>query len=107
MTEKDLSRGGAKRVIVTVLLAGVCLAMFVPLFFAVINSFKPYSEMMTSFVTLPSKPDFDNYIRAWKVANYQRSFVVSLLITIFSTAGVVLFSSMAAYKLAPFTKRGF
>lgn len=40
MTEKDLSRGGAKRVIVTVLLAGVCLAMFVPLFFAVINSFR-------------------------------------------------------------------
>lgn len=105
MTEKDLLRGGAKRVIVTVLLVGVCLAMFVPLFFAVINSFKPYSEMMTSFVSLPSKLNFDNYVRAWEVANYQRSFVVSLLVTVFSTAGVVLFSSMASYKLAR-TKTG-
>lgn len=105
MTEKALLKSRFRRAIASVLLTGICLVTITPLFFAIINSFKSYGEMMASFVTLPSELDFSNYVRAWEVANYQKSFIVSLLITGFSTAGIILFSSMASYKLAR-TKTG-
>lgn len=88
------------KLIATILLGLVCIYTLLPIIFAFINSFKPYSEMMTSFLSFPSSLDFSNYAKAWKVANYQTSFFVSLFITVFSTAGVILFASMAAYKLA-------
>ena len=100
MIENDPSKRGTKGIVATIILAVVSLFMLLPIFFAVINSFKPYSEMMTSFISFPSKIDLSNYAKAWKVANYQKSFWVSLVITAFSTIGTIIFASMAAYKLA-------
>lgn len=84
----------------TILAAVVSLVFMLPPFFLLINSFKPYKEIMTSFISFPKSFYFDNYVEAWKATNYLKSFTNSLAITVFSVSGIILLSSMAAYKLA-------
>ena len=100
MIDSECSKFSVGKFAATIVLVIVCLVMLTPIIFAVINSFKPYAEMMTSFVSFPNSLDLNNYVKAWKVANYQKSFFVSLVITVFGTIGAVLLASMASYKLA-------
>ena len=100
MIDSVCSKFSVGKFAATIVLVIVCLVMLTPIIFAVINSFKPYAEMMTSFVSFPNSLDLNNYVKAWKVANYQKSFFVSLVITVFGTIGAVLLASMASYKLA-------
>lgn len=85
---------------VYVILLIVCIIMLVPFYFTLINSVKPYSEIMTSFVDLPKEITWDNYVEAWRVGNYSKSFFCSLFVTVGSTVGTIIFSMMASYKLA-------
>jgi len=78
----------------------ICLLFVIPFVFAVINSFKTYPEMMESFIRLPNRLNFENYVKAWTVMKGLRPFINSIIITVFSIIGIVLFSSMAAYKLS-------
>lgn len=83
------------------LLAIVVVAvMLIPFVFLLLNSVKPYAQIVTGFLEFPESLDFENYARAWKVTRYPRSFLNSLFVTSLGASGVVLFASMAAYKLA-------
>ena len=72
MIDSECSKFSVGKFAATIVLVIVCLVMLTPIIFAVINSFKPYAEMMVSF---PNSLDLNNYVKAWKVANYQKSFL--------------------------------
>ncbi len=78
----------------------ISLLFILPLYFVLINSFKPYSEMMTSFISFPKSLYLNNYLVAWKATDYIKSFTNSLLLTTGSVTGIVLLASMASYMLA-------
>lgn len=77
-----------------------CCSIF-PIFYTFMGSFKSSSEILTSGSKLiPEKFVFDNYVQAWKLANFQQYTFNSLFISIFSVAGVIVTSVIAGYVFA-------
>lgn len=70
-----------------------------PIYYLVINSFKPLKEILLSFIGLPKNPSLDNYVKAFERLNYSRIFLNTLFLTGGSVVVTVLFSSLAGYKL--------
>ncbi|WP_148295043.1 carbohydrate ABC transporter permease [Gracilibacillus boraciitolerans] len=79
----------------------ILLALFflVPFYFVVVNSVKSFSEILVDAAALPTEILFSNYANVWDVLNFPVAFMNSFLITIFSIAGIVLISAMAAWKM--------
>lgn len=83
--------------LVAILIALIFLA---PLYFIVINTFKSFPEIMSSFTSFPKTLYLDNYKRALEVLNLQSTFVNSMIVSVVSVSGNLLLSAMAAYILA-------
>ncbi len=82
---------------------GLLLIVFmyaVPLYIAIVNAFKPYSEIITNPLALPANPTFDNFITTWKNIDAIQLYLNSMLITGGSLLLLVLVTSMAAYVVA-------
>lgn len=71
-----------------------------PLFLVAVNSLKTFAEITADVVALPSRPSLDNFIKAFALMQYPSLFVNTLLATAIGTAGVVVLSSAAGYKLS-------
>lgn len=82
-------------------LAAIALGLLflLPFYFVVANSFKSFGELMLDAASLPKALSWDNYSRAWKIMHFPTAFGNSLIVTIFSNLGLILISSMAAYRL--------
>lgn len=79
----------------------LCSLLFLyPLFLAINNSFKSFGEVMRDVIALPEKLMFENYSYVWKFIDYPKLFMNNLVITVLGLAGIILVSSIAAYKLA-------
>ncbi|GLX67354.1 carbohydrate ABC transporter permease [Paenibacillus glycanilyticus] len=88
------------RIILEVVMVLLSLLFLYPLFLAIINSFKSFGEVMKDVIALPHKLSFGNYEHVWNVINYPKLFLNNFIITALGLAGIVLVSSIAAYKLA-------
>jgi raffinose/stachyose/melibiose transport system permease protein len=78
----------------------VAIAFLYPFFLVVMNTFKGYAEVVTDVVGWPKKIILDNYVQVWKLIHYPKLFANTFLLTFASVAGIVLFGSMAGYKLS-------
>lgn len=90
----------AGRIVLEVVMVILSLIFLYPLFLTIINSLKSFSEVMTDVIALPKSLVFENYSYVWKFINYPRLFLNNAVITILGLAGIILVSSIAAYKLA-------
>lgn len=93
-----------KRIIKTVIL-GIFLWCFIllwiyPVISIFLNSFKSTKEMLTEFIALPSSWNPEHYVKAWNSLELGKAFFNTLFVTILGVLGLIVFSSMAAYKLA-------
>jgi raffinose/stachyose/melibiose transport system permease protein len=75
------------------------LLFLVPFYFLVSNSLKNFADILLDSASLPSVFKWDNYSRAWEIMKYPEAFTNSLIITVTSIAGLVVISSMAAYRM--------
>ncbi|UGB32083.1 carbohydrate ABC transporter permease [Metabacillus sp. B2-18] len=75
------------------------LVFLIPFYFVAINSVKGFSEILIDAAALPKEILFSNYAKVWEVISFQDAFLNSLIITVFSIAGIVVISSMAAWKM--------
>lgn len=73
--------------------------MVVPMYWAVAASLMTRAEAVATR-WIPSQLMFENYIEAWKQAQFSEYFVNSVIITTITVVGIVLFSTMAAYAFA-------
>lgn len=71
-----------------------------PIYMALVNSFKTEAEMYRSVLGFPKTFHFSNYAEAFKKANMLRSGWNTVVVTVTGIVGIVLFSSMAGYKLS-------
>lgn len=78
----------------------ISLIFLYPLFLTIINSLKSFSELMTDVIALPKRLAFENYSYVWQYINYPRLFLNNTVVTVLGLTGIVLISSIAAYKLA-------
>lgn len=87
-----------------VALAVWAILVIAPLLWTVLASFKTNTEIfLGSPFALPGQFNFDSYVRAWNEANVGRYFLNSVFVVAMSTAGTMLFGSMAAYVLSRYT----
>ena len=88
-----------------VILAAVIVIFLMPFYFLLLNSVKPLGEITKDTAALPSVIKLGNYLEAWERTDFPRAFRNSLSVTVFSLFGVVLFSSMAAYRIVRYPSR--
>ena len=80
------------------------LMVLAPLAWVVLASFKTNTEIfLHSPFSLPGTVAFDSYVTAWSEAHVGRYFLNSVFVVAVSTAGTMLFGSMAAYVLARYS----
>jgi raffinose/stachyose/melibiose transport system permease protein len=77
----------------------LALIFLVPFYFVIINSVKGFSEILIDAAALPKEILFSNYAKVWEIISFQDAFLNSLIITVCSIAGIVVISSMAAWKM--------
>ncbi|QJD85456.1 carbohydrate ABC transporter permease [Cohnella herbarum] len=80
------------------------LAAF-PLYWMIVTSFKPETEVFTSSL-LPSHWTFDNYVKAWNSIPMARMMTNSLAVAVIQTIMQVLTSILAAYAFTRWDFRG-
>lgn len=77
-----------------------CTLVLIPLYFTVLNSFKPYPEIAANIAALPREATLNNIKEAWTRLNYPLVLLNTLIVTVFSAIGTVILSGMTGYWLA-------
>ncbi|MEE1737632.1 carbohydrate ABC transporter permease [Streptomyces sp. BE147] len=78
------------------------IMVVMPLFWAVMSSFKSDTDIFNSPWSLPDSLDFSSWGRAWNQANMSEYFLNTILVVGGSLVGTLVLGSMAAYVLARF-----
>ncbi|CAI6081008.1 Melibiose/raffinose/stachyose import permease protein MelC [Paenibacillus sp. JJ-100] len=81
------------------LILGSLVAML-PIYMAVVNSFKTQGEMFQSFIALPTTLHWENYADAFNKINLLGSSLNSAIVSILGIGGIVFCASLAGYKLS-------
>ena len=74
-----------------------CCLVIIPLYFTVLNSFKPYSEIAANIAAFPHNPTLSNFKEAWRRLDFLRVLGNTLIVTVFSAIGTVILSGMTGY----------
>ncbi len=86
--------------IVTCLILTVIAAIFLlPFYITLLGSFKSYQEIFLNIFGLPESWSLTNYTEVVQKIDFLTAFRNSFVITAGSLCGIVLFSSMTAYRL--------
>ena len=105
MNKQSLSAEKRRKMILSIVLAVICIIYVLPVLTVVINSFKLNTFVKTDTFALPNEESFagwSNFVKGMTFGNYPfwKSAAYSLFITIASTALILLCTSMAAWYIA-------
>ncbi|MEQ6377891.1 carbohydrate ABC transporter permease [Bacillaceae bacterium S4-13-58] len=89
-----------KHFIVEIFAIILALVFLIPFYIVVINSFKDFSNILMNATAWPETFLFSNYVKAWNIIDFPKALFNSFFITILSNVGLVVISSMAAWKIA-------
>ncbi|MBU4305307.1 MAG: carbohydrate ABC transporter permease [Candidatus Omnitrophica bacterium] len=90
---------GFKLVAYTILLS-VAVACLFPLFWMLGSALKTQATIFNDFSLFPKNPHWENFQIAWTKAHFSTYFFNSVFYTVTVVAGLVLFSSMAAFAFS-------
>lgn len=101
---KSVNSDNRRKLVLSVVLAVICVIYVLPVLTVVVNSFKLNTFVKTDTFALPTADSFagfDNFVKGMTFGNYPfwKSAAYSTLITIASTALILLFTSMAAWYI--------
>jgi raffinose/stachyose/melibiose transport system permease protein len=82
-----------------VLLAAAVFTLF-PIYMGVLNSLKTEGEMLNNILSLPAKLQFANYADAFHKTEFLRSLGNTIMVAAIGLAGIIVFASMAGFKLS-------
>lgn len=82
-----------------------CLIVMIPLYFTVLNTFKPYAEIAANIAAWPKQATMANLADAWRRLNFPNVLKNTAVITILSALGCVVISGMTGYWIARHTNR--
>ena len=77
----------------------IAIVFIYPVYLMFMNSFKPFGEIVADVLAFPKHFDLSNYTYVIKKMDYALLFRNNVIITVIGIAGIVVFSSMAAYML--------
>ena len=105
MKLSDFKREKLGKTLLTLFFTVLCIIYVIPVLIVVINSFKGNTFVKTetfAFPTAESFVGFDNFIKGMTFGGYPfwKSVLYSVVITVISTALILLFTAMAAWYIA-------
>lgn len=77
-----------------------------PVFWLLMSSIKPESEIYKSPAGFVQHPTLDNYVIAWRKLKMRRFFFNSVLVSVLGVVGTVMVSALAGYAFSRFRFRG-
>lgn len=86
------------------LIALSCMIVVIPLYFTVLNAFKPYPEIAANIAAWPREPTFENFQEAWRRLDFLNVLRNTTIITVLSAAGCVVIAGMTGYWIARHSK---
>jgi raffinose/stachyose/melibiose transport system permease protein len=95
---KEASKIARKAIFITGLVLSV--AYVLPFFLVLVNAFKPKYDILANPLAWPQTFTMDNFQQALQKMEFFRSLTNSIIITVASVSGLIVFSSMLAYYLA-------
>ena len=103
--KNSLAAERRRKAVMSIVLTVICIIYVLPVLMVVINSFKYNTFVKTDTFALPLGEmwaGFKNFVKGMTFGNYPfwQSAFYSLLITVASTALILLFTSMAAWYIA-------
>lgn len=90
----------ALRWVGSLLILALTFLYLIPLYIAIVNALKPYSEIIKTPLRLPMNPTLDNFVEAFRASDILSLYKTSILITVSSVATLIVLSSAAAYVIA-------
>lgn len=94
-----------RKIVIALLMIVLSLIFLSPILLLINSSFKGLKEIYLDVLALPSHFDLANYTEAFQKLSFLSAFLNSLVITIISTALLILVSSMAAWVLVRYNTR--
>jgi len=92
-------RGPGSIIVLLILIIAAVFTLF-PIYMAVLNSLKTDGEMLNHILAFPTNLTFANYSDAYQKIDFLRSFWNTIVITVIGVTGIILFASMAGYKMS-------
>lgn len=88
-----------RRMLTTVILAGICAIWVYPLVWMMSASFTPNAEIFGDGGLIPRNPTVENYSRAWREANIGQYFFNTLFVTVGSVVLTTIGAALMGYVL--------
>lgn len=99
---KKLKTGGAYLFLII-----SCIFTIGPMIFLLLLSLRTKQDIVREGVlSIPDILHFENYIEAWKTGHFSTYFSNSIVISVLSVIGVVVFSTLIAYAMVYFDFKG-
>ena len=89
-----------KKALLTLLMAVAAVIYIYPIILMLINSVKPFGEVVLDVIALPSRIEWSNYTYVIDKMKYGKLFFNNVIITVIGIIGIIAFSSMSAYILS-------
>ena len=89
-----------KKALLTLLMAVAAVIYIYPIILMLINSVKPFGEVVLDVIALPSRIKWSNYTYVIDKMKYGKLFFNNVIITVIGIIGIIAFSSMSAYILS-------
>ena len=92
-------RENLKKAVIIVILTIAALIYIYPVFLMFMSTFKSFGEVVVDAIALPKEPTLENITYVVNKIKYGSLFLNNMEITLIGIAGIVAFSSIAAYIL--------
>jgi raffinose/stachyose/melibiose transport system permease protein len=100
------ARTGSAPIAGHVVLVIASLVVLLPLLFFVYLSFKDIPGILGTPLSLPGTLHIDNYAQAWTQGELGQFLLNTVVVAVATVAGILLFSSLAAFVIARYRFRG-
>jgi raffinose/stachyose/melibiose transport system permease protein len=87
------------QVVVMIVLAVLVVVVASPVLYALLNSFRSYSEITMDPMGLPTRFTLDNYVQLFQQTDYGEALLNTLIITVVTVVLLVAIVPMAAYGI--------
>jgi raffinose/stachyose/melibiose transport system permease protein len=85
--------------VLEIMIVIIGLLFLSPFYFVLVNSVKTLGEILVDAASMPLTYHWNNYVKVWDIIEFPKVMFNSFQITVISVAGIVLISSMTAYRL--------
>jgi len=94
------------RIFTYLVLSVIAFLIIYPIFWVTQTAFKTNLQIMQAPFSLPSSFYIDNFKEAWKIANFPRLFLNSIIATVSGVFVVLILTALAAYAFVRFNFKG-